>query len=107
MNYLEDLKKIVKINSYTANKDGVDEVGLQMTQWLENIGYSTTKYKRELIGDHLLFKSNKKNGKKILIVFGFFSEIKNVILQIFRHTYNFFIFNIFWIGLKFWNADHL
>lgn len=68
MNYLEDLKKIVKINSYTANKDGVDEVGLQMTQWLENIGYSTTKYKRELIGDHLLFKSNKKNGKKILLL---------------------------------------
>ncbi|UTJ05142.1 M20 family metallopeptidase [Arcobacter roscoffensis] len=68
MNYLEDLKKIVKINSYTTNKSGVDKVGLQMKTWLENIGFSTTTYKREFIGDHLLFKSTKKTGKKILLL---------------------------------------
>lgn len=68
MTYLEDLKKIVKINSHTTNKKGVDEVGLIMATWLEKIGFSKTLYKRELIGDHLLFKSSKKTGKKILLL---------------------------------------
>ncbi|MGA1931571.1 M20 family metallopeptidase [Arcobacter sp. YIC-464] len=69
MTYLEDLKQIVKINSHTINKKGVDEVGQIMATWLEKIGFSKTVYKRELIGDHLLFKStHKKTGKKILLL---------------------------------------
>ena len=68
MDYLNDLKKIIKINSYTKNKDGVDEVGSIMTSWMEELGYSTIKYERETIGNHLLFSSEKKEGKKILLL---------------------------------------
>ncbi len=68
MKYLKDLEKIIKINSYTQNKAGVDTVGCQMQQWLELIGFETTRYKRETIGDHLLFKSPRTQGVKILLL---------------------------------------
>jgi glutamate carboxypeptidase len=68
LNYLNDLKTIVNINSYTHNKYGVDEVGKYMTDWLIPLGFELTSYKRELIGDHLLFKSQRKLGTKILLL---------------------------------------
>ncbi|XOB60641.1 M20 family metallopeptidase [Campylobacterota bacterium DY0563] len=68
MNYLKDLEKIININSYTQNKNGVDEVGNIMTSWLNPLGFEKTVFKRELIGDHLLFKTAKKEGKKILLL---------------------------------------
>jgi len=68
MDYLKDLEKICKINSYTKNKDGVDLVGNQMQIWLEEIGFSTTTYQRENIGNHLLFSTPKKDGIKILLL---------------------------------------
>lgn len=68
MDYLNDLQKIVEINSYTKNKPGVDKVGLQMQEWLEALGFSTQRFKREFIGDHLLFSSQKVDGDKILLL---------------------------------------
>ena len=68
MNYLKDLEKICKINSYTKNKSGVDEVASQMQIWMEDLGFKTTTYKRENIGNHQLFKSTKKEGAKILLL---------------------------------------
>lgn len=68
MNYLKDLEKIIKINSYTKNKEGVDEVGAVMTSWMQQLGFETVKYERENIGNHLLFTSPKKDGKKILLL---------------------------------------
>ena len=68
MDYLKDLEEICKINSYTKNKDGVDKVGNQMQQWLEAIGFQTTIYKRELLGNHQLFTSPKVDGDKILFL---------------------------------------
>ncbi len=68
MDYLKDLEKICKINSYTKNKEGVDEVGLQMQKWLEDIGFKTTTYKRELLGNHQLFTTPKTDGDKILFL---------------------------------------
>ena len=84
MNYLEDLKTIININSYTENKNGVDKVGKQMEKWLTKLGFETTRFERELLGDHLLFKTPKKDGTKILLlghndtVFpqGYFEEYK-------------------------------
>lgn len=84
MNYLEDLEKIVNINSYTQNKHGVDEVGNIMSSWLCQLGYEQILFKRELIGDHILFKSPRTDGIKILLlghndtVFpqGYFEEFK-------------------------------
>lgn len=68
MNYLKDLEKIININSYTQNKHGVDEVGKIMSNWLKELGFEEKAFKRELIGDHLLFKTPKKDGLKILLL---------------------------------------
>ncbi len=68
MNYLKDLEKICKINSFTQNKKGVDRVGEQMIEWLEEIGFKTEVHERASIGNHLLFLSPKVEGKKILLL---------------------------------------
>ena len=68
MNYLKDLETIININSYTHNKHGVDEVSSYMSKWLEELGFSKKIYKRELIGDHILYQTTKKVGKKILLL---------------------------------------
>ena len=68
MRYLEDLEKICKINSFTQNKKGVDRVGNQMREWLEDIGFKTEVHERALIGNHLLFISPKTEGKRILLL---------------------------------------
>lgn len=68
MNFLEDLKTIININSYTENKNGVDNVGKHMATWLNTLGFETIRYERELLGDHLLFKTKKKDGIKILLL---------------------------------------
>jgi glutamate carboxypeptidase len=39
-----------------------------MQQWLEDIGFKTTRYKRENIGDHFLFTTAKTDGDKILFL---------------------------------------
>lgn len=68
MKYLKDLEKIININSYTKNKIGVDEVGKIMTNWLEKLDFKLTTFQREDIGNHLLFSSQTKLGKKILFL---------------------------------------
>lgn len=68
MNYLTDLMSIMSINSYTKNKDGVDNVGKIMSKWLEDLNFQKKIYSRELIGNHLLFSSKKKDGIKILLL---------------------------------------
>jgi len=68
MSIFEDLEKVIKINSFTQNKTGVDKVGLVFKKWFEEIGFKTTIYKREVIGDHLLFESKKTDGEKILLL---------------------------------------
>ncbi len=68
MDYLKDLESIVNINSYTKNKTGVDLVGEKMATWIEELGFTLFTYKKENLGDHLLFCSQKKSGKKILLL---------------------------------------
>jgi len=68
MEYLKELERICKINSFTKNKSGVDAVGRVMREWLEAIGFETVVYPREEIGDHLLFTSPKVEGSKILLL---------------------------------------
>lgn len=68
MNYLNDLEQLIKINSYTKNKQGVDEVSKLMSTWLEELNFSTIIYERENIGNHILFKSTKTTGTKILLL---------------------------------------
>ncbi len=69
MNYLKDLKTVVTINSYTKNKSGVDKVGEVFDEWFEALGFKTTIYKRELIGNHRHYASpHKINSKKLLLL---------------------------------------
>jgi glutamate carboxypeptidase len=68
MDYLKDLEKICKINSYTKNKQGVDKVGAIMQQWFEDIGFETTIFQRQTIGNHQLFTTPKTKGDKILFL---------------------------------------
>ena len=68
MNYIKDLEEICKINSYTKNKSGVDKVAQKMQEWMEAIGFETTTYKRESIGNHQLFTTPKVDGDKILFL---------------------------------------
>ena len=68
MSYLDDLEKICKINSYTKNKNGVDDVARQMSIWMDELGFSLQTFKRENIGNHQLFKSTHTSGSKILLL---------------------------------------
>ena len=64
----DELKKIIEINSWTNNKNGVDKNGEIFACWLEELGYKLTRYPRENIGDHLYFTSNHRDGKKLLLL---------------------------------------
>jgi glutamate carboxypeptidase len=59
MKYIKNLKKIVEINSYTKNKQGVDAVSALMTKWLEKIDFKTKIYNKEVLGNHILYKSKR------------------------------------------------
>jgi len=70
MDYLNDLASIVKINSYTQNKDGVDKVGAVFDEWFKEIGYEVELHKRDSIGNHHYYKSKTKNNAKRLLLLG-------------------------------------
>ena len=63
-----ELKKIIEINSWTKNKEGVDENGEIFAYWLEELDYTLTRYPREEIGDHLHLAASQKEGKKLLLL---------------------------------------
>jgi glutamate carboxypeptidase len=64
-----ELATIIELNSYTRdNKAGVDENGAIVQSWLEPLGYKTTQFKREHIGNHFLFESPKREGEKLLLL---------------------------------------
>ena len=63
-----ELKKIIEINSWTKNKEGVDRNGEIFAYWMEELGYTLTRYPREEIGDHLHLTSAYKDGKKLLLL---------------------------------------
>ncbi|HEO99130.1 MAG TPA: M20 family peptidase [Epsilonproteobacteria bacterium] len=64
----DELKQIIEINSWTRNKEGVDKNGEIFSAWMEEIGYTLTRYRREEIGDHLHFTAPAKKGKKLLLL---------------------------------------
>jgi len=63
-----ELQTIIEINSYTKNKDGVDKNGEIFKTWLEELGYKCETHERGEIGNHLHFKANSKDGKKLLLL---------------------------------------
>ncbi len=68
MSYFEDLKTIVTINSHTNNKHGVDSVAQHFDTWFGELGFETTVFERELIGEHRLYRSPSTEGKKLLLL---------------------------------------
>ena len=65
-----ELASIINLNSYTKNKQGVDENGKIFTHWMEELGYTTEVFPREHIGDHLLFTSPVVAAKKRVLLLG-------------------------------------
>ncbi|MEA1982050.1 MAG: M20 family metallopeptidase [Campylobacterota bacterium] len=70
MEYLEDLKKVISINSYTKNKTGVDKVGLVFDQWFRELGFSVKIFERETIGNHRYYLSEHDKSSKCLLLLG-------------------------------------
>jgi len=67
MNFSE-LAQIINLNSYSKNKCGIDENADVFKSWMLPLGFQCQTYERELIGNHILFRSNKKPGKKLLLL---------------------------------------
>ncbi len=70
MSYINDLKKVVEINSYTKNKDGVNIVGEIFDEWFESLGFKTTIYNRDNIGNHHYYQSAHINNAPKLLLLG-------------------------------------
>ncbi len=70
MQWKNDLEKVVRINSYTQNKRGVDAVGDLFAEWMEALGYRTERHRRELIGDHLHFISPESGKREKILLLG-------------------------------------
>lgn len=68
MAWLERLKKLVEINSYTANKAGVDSVRRQCESWLNPLGFTSQLFVRQHIGDHVLLTTPRTDGERILLL---------------------------------------
>ena len=68
MKNFDELKKLVEMNSFTKNKEGVDANAKVYKKIFDNLGFTCKTYEREEIGNHLLFKSKKEEGKKLLLL---------------------------------------
>jgi len=69
MDYINDLKRVVEVNSYTKNRDGVNIVGEIFDEWLTELGFKLVLHKRDSIGNHRHYKSPyKKNFPKLLLL---------------------------------------
>jgi len=68
MEYINDLKRVVEINSYTKNPSGVNQVGEIFDEWLHHLGFVSTLYERDDIGAHRYYQSSATEGKKLLLL---------------------------------------
>jgi glutamate carboxypeptidase len=63
-----ELAQLINMNSYTKNKNGVDQLGQEYQAIFEQLGFSTRRYKRDHIGDHLYFQSSGAGKDKLLLL---------------------------------------
>ncbi|MRI83149.1 MAG: peptidase M20 [Nitratiruptor sp.] len=63
-----ELAEVVTINSYTKNREGVNQVGRLFQEKLEALGYETTTIPSQVYGNHLYFQSPKRQGKRMLLL---------------------------------------
>jgi len=64
----DKLQKLIEINSWTKNKEGVDHNGNIMATWMSELGFELKRHERGHIGDHLHFVSPSKEGKRLLLL---------------------------------------
>ncbi|KEQ18022.1 M20 family metallopeptidase [Endozoicomonas numazuensis] len=64
----KELASVIEINSHTKNKPGVDQVGQVFSEWMEALGYHVERHERKEMGDHLHFKSEHTEGRKLLLL---------------------------------------
>jgi len=65
------LKKLVEINSYTGNKEGVDAVASVIQEECEAMGLHVRREPRENVGDNLVIETSlHKEGKKGILMCG-------------------------------------
>lgn len=62
---LDFLASLVEVNSFTANRDGVNRVGDTVRDVMVNLGFNETRFPREAIGDHRLF-TRPGTGRRVL-----------------------------------------
>ncbi len=67
MNF-DELATLINLNSYTKNKAGVDDNMVIFSKWMTELGYQIERHPREQIGDHIHYLSQKKDGKKVLLL---------------------------------------
>jgi len=70
MDYFKDLEKIIRINSYTKNKAGIDKVGSIFDKWFSDLGFSLTLHERGDIGNHRHYTSKHNPHHKRLLLLG-------------------------------------
>ena len=70
MQYLNDLETVIKINSFTKNKAGVDKVGKVFDGWLEELGFEVKIYERDSIGNHRYYTTPHDSNAKSLLLLG-------------------------------------
>ena len=64
----KELQKLIEINSWTGNKQGVDSSAALFSSWIAALDMECIQHKREEIGDHLHYISQKREGKKLLLL---------------------------------------
>ena len=67
-NWMSPLQQLVRINSHTFNKTGVDQVSDLFTEWLEALGFEAEHHPRQQIGDHVHYRTPDGGGQKLLLL---------------------------------------
>lgn len=68
--YIQKLRKVVGVNSYTYNQKGVDAVGALFTSWFSELGFSTKKIRSvdSRCGHHLITEHAGKSPYHIILL---------------------------------------
>ena len=62
------LSKLIQVNSWTKNKEGVNLCQELFARAIQPFGYQLKIYKEDDIGDIYYYTSNKKDGKRLLLL---------------------------------------
>jgi len=64
----KELEKLINLDACTTDKASVDRNGEVYAKWLQALGFEVERYQREVIGDHLMFRSQRRPGPRLLLL---------------------------------------